>query len=224
MKKLLLGLVVVIATVISSSGQSQGTAVRALNGFGTNLTTIGTVTNKNSAGTAIITLTPVVSGPDSQLRINGVPVGSDVIIGDGEITADRYNGVNSPSFVSAGAPGFTGHGGGLTNILEKNIAVTTNGWGVSVINFELGTSIDTNMSGNLTLTGVSGFVTTNLNWQTIGLNPNGVDRVITVPNEWLVSGFTNATAVTLPLTNIGILRIECVIGRRTNASLEIYFP
>lgn len=110
MKKLLFGLVLSIAVVGSSAGQGQGTAVRALNGFGTNLTTFGTVTNKNSAGTSIITLTPTVSGLISQLRINGVPVGADVIIQDGEVYADR--------FIGATIPGFVGDGSGLTNLSQ----------------------------------------------------------------------------------------------------------
>lgn len=111
----------------------------------------------------------------------------------------------------------------LTNIFEKNIVVTTNGWGNSVIDFSLGTQIDTNMSANLTITGIAGFVSSNLNWQTIGLNPNGADRVITVPEDWYVSGFTNATTVTLASTNQGVFRVETKIGIRTNASLEIYY-
>jgi len=117
---------------------------------------------------------------------------------------------------------FFGNAFGLTNILERNVAVTTNGWGTSVINFALGTQVATNMSGGLTLTGIQNFVGTNLNWQTISLNPNGSDRVLTVPAEWWVSGFTAATTVTIPAAGYAKLRIESLIGLATNASIEIY--
>src|SRR6185369_10338096 len=79
----------------------------------------------------------------------------------------------------------------LTNYLEKNIVSTTNTWGSQVVDFSSDRMILTNLAGDLTITGISGFVNSNYNWITIDLNPNGATRVLTVPADWYVSGFSN---------------------------------
>lgn len=117
---------------------------------------------------------------------------------------------------------YTGNGLGLTNVLEKNTVVTTNTWGNAVVNFALGTSVSSNMAGNLTITGIGGFVSSNLNWQTIDLNPDGATRTLVIPAEWFQSGFTNATTASITNGTWAVLRVDAIIGRRTNASLEIF--
>ncbi len=160
----------------------------------------GSGTNLTLYGSSLLTYPLVIAGG------NGVRMNDD--------SGNRISLVDSN--------GFTGNGIGLTNILEANIRVATNTWGQAVINFALGTQVQTNMAGNLTLTGISGFNATNLNWQIIDLIPGASDRILSVPADWWVSGFTNATVVTIPTTNVAKLRIECLIGRSTNASIEIY--
>lgn len=210
-----------ILSCVWASAQTQPNFIPRVNGGGTNTTVTNAIvhdqllfksgTGTNFAMVPILTSVSFLSG--------GVTVGGVGNLGGGTGYAWTF----STNLVMLGGV-MIGDGFGITNVLEKNVAVTTNNWSTADVDFSRGTSIERTLSGNLSISGISGFVTSNLNWQTIAFLPDGADRVIDVPNSWLVAGFTNATTVTLPATNVGILRVEGVIGRRTNASFEIYFP
>jgi len=172
---------------------------------------------KNGASTNF-SITPVLTS--ASFLSSGVLMGGIGDLGGGTGYAWTF----STNVVLLNGPGssFIGNAFGLTNILERNISVTTNIMGTSLVNFGNGTQVATNMSGDITFTGISGFVTSNLNWQAIDLNPNGAVRLITVPTDWWVSGFTNNTVVAIPAAGWAKLRVEALIGRCTNASIEIY--
>lgn len=115
-----------------------------------------------------------------------------------------------------------------TNLFEKNVVVQTNTWGNQVVDFSRGTLVHTNLAGNLTLTGISGFALSNYNWMTVELNPNGATRTLTVPAEWYVNigttitnGFTNATVGAIPDGTWAQLQMTAIIGVRTAAVLNI---
>ena len=78
------------------------------------------------------------------------------------------------------------------------------------------------MAGDLTITGITSFNPTNLNWQTVFLTPNGAVRAVAVPADWWVSGFTNATTVSIPAAQTAILSVRAQIGIFTNASIELF--
>lgn len=106
-------LLTTLLLLVGLSAFGQGTAIRSLNGIGTNVNLKSTTTLKNAAETATITLVPSLNGASSRLTINGVPVAADVIIEDSVITADRFIGVTTPGFVGY----HTGNGAGLTNLI-----------------------------------------------------------------------------------------------------------
>lgn len=137
-------------------------------------------------------------------------------------------GVNNTKFVTpyglsrVASNGFSGGGSGITNVLERNITSTTNTWGGTVVVFGADRFIRTNMAGDLTLSGISGFTTSNFNWTTLSLDPNGATRLLTIPADWWASGFTNATTVAITNGTKGRLQVDAVIGFSTNAALTIY--
>lgn len=108
------------------------------------------------------------------------------------------------------------------SVLERNVVSTTNSWGNQVVTFGGDRMILTNMAGNLTLTGIAGFTTSNLNWMTYWLNPNGDTRTLTIPTEWYAFGyFTNETVAAITNNTRAKLTVEAVIGVFTNATLDI---
>jgi len=214
-------------------GQTQGTSVRALNGTTTNLSHGGYETNLSGAfglKLAASVLGTVYSWIDTNntARVSVVgdstilkpASGADIITVRGAGTSIAGTTTNLGDMIIGGVA--TGNGLGLTNVLEKNIAVGTNTWGNAVVNFSLGTMVATNMAADLTITGITAFNPTNLNWQTVFLTPNAAVRAVAVPADWWVSGFTNATTVSIPSSNTAILSVRCQVGIFTNASIELF--
>lgn len=103
---------------------------------------------------------------------------------------------------------------------------TTNTWGNAVVPFDRGPILLTNMAGNLTITGVSGFSDPVFNKVMIRFLPGASDRTLAVPNTWNVGTnasafnvFTNATTATLAAGTIVWMHVECLVGIETNAWL-----
>jgi len=214
-------------------GQTQGTSVRALNGLATNLTfagnamtNLGIMSWRLGAGALGTTLSVLDTNGLSRITI----AGRAMLFRDTNTIRLRIDGDSTMQFIDTagsiqlivGTDGMTGNGRGLTNITEAGIAVVTNTWGNAVVNFSLGTMVATNMAGDLTITGITGFNPTNLNWQTVFLTPNAAVRAVAVPADWWVSGFTNATTVSIPSSNTAILSVRCQVGIFTNASIELF--
>ena len=112
-----------------------------------------------------------------------------------------------------------------TNIVQAMIS-TTNTWGNAVVPFNRGPNLLTNMAGDLTITGITGFQSDVLNTVYVRLNANGADRVLTVPASWgvntntaLVNAFTNLTTATIANGSRAWLMVEALIGIETNAYL-----
>lgn len=123
------------------------------------------------------------------------------------------------------ARSMTGNGNNLTNLLEKNVAVSTNSTlGGQTVDFSRGSLQLTNFpAGNVTLDAITGFTTSNLNWVTYDIQPDAAAvRTLTVSAEWRVSGFTNATVVAITNGQWAELTITAIIGRRTNASIVFW--
>lgn len=119
----------------------------------------------------------------------------------------------------------TGNGNNVTNVLEKNVAVSTNSTlGGQTVDFSRGTMQLTNFpAGNVTLDAITGFTTSNLNWVTYDIQPDAAAvRTLTVNASWFVSGFTNATVVAITNGQWAELTITAIIGRRTNASIVFW--
>ncbi len=98
----------------------------------------------------------------------------------------------------------------------------TNTWGNTALTFSLGRNVLTNMAGDLTIASVTGIVNNRVNEQYIDFNPDGGTRVLTVPADWYVSGFTNATTVAITNGTWAEMCVTAIIGRRTNAVINFY--
>ena len=141
----------------------------------------------------------------------------------------------SGGLVRATAPALAGNATAVTATFgddDTSIATTefitnsrggTNSWGSQTIDFSRGRNILTNVSAAITITGVAaGFSNNRLNEQYIDFSPDSTTRVLTVPTEWYVSGFTNGTTVALTNGVWAEMCVTAIIGRRTNAVINFY--
>lgn len=228
-----------LTTLLLLAGVSafgQGTAIRSLNGIGTNVNLKSTTTLKNAAETATITLVPSLNGASSRLTINGVPVAADVIIEDSVITADRFIGVTTPGFVGY----HTGNGAGLTNLnlgsFTNQAPVTFNGRVTLVSNVFFNvvsystnsaaseTTIDLSKSyrafstnNNTAFSALAGIESAQTNVQSCNIfitNSSASAKTIT-----MAASFQNMNAIegnTLSVTNVGHLLVFYYPGFGTN--------
>lgn len=96
----------------------------------------------------------------------------------------------------------------------------TNTWGNDVVPFNSAPNLITNMAGNLTIAGISGFSNSRLNETHVLLNANGATRTLAIPASWYAfGGFTNGTTGAITNGTIAWLRVECIVNQYTNAFL-----
>ena len=200
--------------------------------------TNASITLSNNGGISIVgTLSSlsVTTGNFENANITNATFTGDLDVG-GDVTVtggiyplgitNLYTYVDSNGMLTG-----TNNGSAWTNLQSDNISYTTNIWAGSaaIIDFSRGKSVSTNMSGDLTITGIAGFVDAEDNWQIVDLNPSGADRLLTVPADWFVStntaynGFTNATTAFIRSGTWAELCVSAIIGRRTNAVLNTYY-
>ncbi len=99
----------------------------------------------------------------------------------------------------------------------------TNTWGNTELDFSRGANVLTNMAGPLTIASVTGFSSdSRLHEQYIRFNASGADRVLTVPADWYVSGFTNATIVTITNGTVAWACVTCIRGVETNITMNFF--